>query len=139
MEITKIKVFADTNIFVSSIINPLSLPHLALEKAKSLPFCLYTSHYCFDELREVFLKKFPNKIKDLNKFLRYEFDLVTILDDFDDSYYEENLIRDPKDRLILRSSIKEGIDFILTGDKDFLESGLTHPLPVTPRDFLDKY
>ena len=31
------------------------------------------------------------------------------------------------------------IDLIITGDKDFLESGLTHPLPVSPRDFLENY
>lgn len=39
----------------------------------------------------------------------------------------------PKD---VREAINANADVLLTGDKDFLESGLTHPVIMTPADFL---
>ena len=48
----------------------------------------------------------------------------------------EVLIRDIDDRPILRAAMKAKVDIILTGDKDFLESGLDNPLIMTPADFL---
>ena len=48
---------------------------------------------------------------------------------------EEN-IRDVKDRPILRAAINAKADILLTGDKDFLESGLITPKIMTPADFL---
>ena len=49
---------------------------------------------------------------------------------------EEAKIRDANDRPILRAAIMVGADIILTGDKDFLESGIERPLIVTPAEFL---
>lgn len=48
----------------------------------------------------------------------------------------EVLIRNIDDRPILRAAMKAKVDIILTGDKDFLESGLDNPLIMTPADFL---
>ena len=39
----------------------------------------------------------------------------------------------PKD---VREAINANADVLLTGDKDFLESGLTHLVIMTPADFL---
>ncbi len=49
---------------------------------------------------------------------------------------EEKLIRDMMDRPILRSAIVSDVDIILTGDKDFLESGIDRPRMMTPSDFM---
>jgi predicted nucleic acid-binding protein len=49
---------------------------------------------------------------------------------------EEKLIRDMMDRPILRSTIVSDVDIILTGDKDFLESGIDRPRMMTPSDFM---
>ncbi len=46
------------------------------------------------------------------------------------------LIRDVKDRPILRAAIKARADVLLTGDKDFLESGVENPAIMTPAEFL---
>ena len=35
-----------------------------------------------------------------------------------------------------RAAIHANTDVLLTGDKDFLESGLTHPAIMTPAEFL---
>ena len=47
---------------------------------------------------------------------------------------EERLIRDIMDRPILRSAVVSDVDIILTGDKDFLESGIEHPRMMTPSE-----
>lgn len=46
-------------------------------------------------------------------------------------------MRDVKDRPILRAAIAANADLILTGDKDFLESGIERPLSVTASEFLN--
>jgi hypothetical protein len=45
-------------------------------------------------------------------------------------------MRDMMNRPRLRSAIVSGVDIILTGDKDFLESKIDHPRMVNPLDFL---
>ena len=49
---------------------------------------------------------------------------------------EERRIRDVNDRPILRAAIAEKVDGILTGDKDFLESGISYPKMITPAEFM---
>lgn len=53
---------------------------------------------------------------------------------------EENIsetqIRDVNDRPILRAAIEAKADVLLTGDKDFLESGVKNPMIMTPAEFL---
>ena len=49
----------------------------------------------------------------------------------------EGLIRDRKDRPILRAALDEGADPFLTGDKDFLESAVTDPRILSVAQFLD--
>ena len=48
----------------------------------------------------------------------------------------ETQIRDVNDRPILRAAIEAKADVLLTGDKDFLESGVTDPAIMTPAEFL---
>ena len=53
-----------------------------------------------------------------------------------DELNEESLIRDIKDRPILRAAIEAQADVLLTGDKDFLESGIKNPAIMTPAEFV---
>ena len=48
----------------------------------------------------------------------------------------EAKIRDIQDRPILRAAIEAKADVLLTGDKDFLESGVKSPAIMTPAEFL---
>ena len=50
---------------------------------------------------------------------------------------KENLIRDYCDRPILRAAIQAGADILLTGDKDFLDSGIKTPRVMTPAQFMN--
>lgn len=49
---------------------------------------------------------------------------------------QESLIRDINDRPILRAAICAHADILLTGDKDFLESGICHPSAISAASFL---
>ena len=54
----------------------------------------------------------------------------------DEEVAEEHLIRDVNDRTIMRAAIAAKVDVILTGDKDFLESGIKYPAMMTAAEFL---
>ena len=49
----------------------------------------------------------------------------------------ETQIRDVNDCPILRAAIEAKADVLLTGDKDFLESGVKNPAVMTPAEFLN--
>ena len=55
------------------------------------------------------------------------------------SYPNHGLIceQNVDDRPILRAAIESKADVLLTGDKDFLESGLKNPVIITPAEFLN--
>ena len=46
-------------------------------------------------------------------------------------------LRDEKDIPVLRDALFHHVDVILTGDKDFIDAGLEHPLVLSPSMFLD--
>ena len=49
---------------------------------------------------------------------------------------DEAKIRDTKDRPIYRAAVAAKVDAILTGDKDFLESGITQPAMLSVAEFM---
>ena len=88
-------------------------------------------------MKRIFNKKFPNRLASLDKFLSVALmtlDLVPIPTDENSS---ETQIRDVNDRPILRAAIETKADVLLTGDKDFRESGLENPMIMTPAEFLE--
>lgn len=54
----------------------------------------------------------------------------------DEALEAENLIRDVKDKPILRAALSSNADLFLTGDKDFLESSIKDPRIISVADFL---
>ena len=46
-------------------------------------------------------------------------------------------LRDKKDIPVLSDALCHGVDVILTGDKDFLEANLEHPLVFSPTMLYD--
>ena len=131
------KVFIDTNIFISAILFPNSKSSLAFTKALSYPFEPITSDYVIDELISKFNEKFDTHIKDLNDFLSVFISNITIIKTPALKLNKEAFIRDTKDMPILRAAIKANADYILTGDKDFLESGICKPTCISAADFLN--
>ena len=48
-------------------------------------------------------------------------------------------IRDRNDYPVLYTAIQDGVDVLITGDKDFSEVDVEHPEILTPAQFLERY
>ena len=127
----------DTNILISAALSAEGTPYKAYIKAVTFPNQGIVCDQNIDELRRIFNRKFPNKIELLERFLAMASTALTVVHPPTDMADDENLIRDIDDRPILRAAKNANADFIITGDKDFLESGITNPKIVTAAEFLD--
>lgn len=130
------RVFIDTNILISSALNPNGTPYNAYIKAVSYPNRGIISDVNVDEIRRIFNRKFPNKLSALDAFLATAMMTLELVDTPPDALWDEERIRDVKDRPIFRAAISANADYILTGDKDFLESGIQFPKAITAAEFL---
>lgn len=131
------KVLIDTNILISAALHPGSTPAAAFEKAVSHPNQGVICEQNVDELRRVFNRKFPERIKSLEQFLSLALTVLDVVPMPEVEEADEAKIRDVMDRPILRAAITAKVDVLLTGDKDFLDSGIEHPVILTASQFVD--
>lgn len=130
------KVLIDTNILISAALNDKGTPYHAFVKAVSYPNRGVVCEQNIDEMRRIFNRKFPLKIQALETFLSLALLTLEVVPTPVEEHSLEEKIRDIKDRPILRAAIYANVDILLTGDKDFLESGLYHPKIMTAADFI---
>lgn len=130
------RVMIDTNIFISAALFPNGRASQALMKALLPPFQPVTCDYVVDELHRKFQEKFPERITELEAFLYSAMDVIDVVKTPREVMEEELLIRDVKDRPILRAALSSNADFFLTGDKDFLESSVEDPRIISVAEFL---
>lgn len=130
------RILIDTNVLISAALNANGTPYQAYVKATSYPNHGLICEQNIDEMRRIFNKKFPKHITALNRFLALALTTLELVPIPTDTDITEEKIRDIKDRPILRAAINAHTDILLTGDKDFLESGVTSPIIMTPADFL---
>ena len=130
------RVLIDTNVLISAALNTDSVPYHAYVKATSYPNHGLICEQNVDELKRIFNKKFPKRLAALDKFLSIALLTLEVIPIPTDENLSESQIRDVDDRPILRAAIGAGTDILLTGDKDFLESGLKDPMIMTPAGFL---
>jgi putative PIN family toxin of toxin-antitoxin system len=130
----------DTNILISAALFPASVPAEAFFKVVTPPHVAVVCDYSLDEMRRVFNRKFPNKIADYERFvatMALSVDIVAMPPEEEAAAQEDEMkIRDLKDRPIYRAAIAAKVDAILTGDKDFLESGIMRPKMITVAEFM---
>ena len=130
------RVLIDTNVLISAALNAESAPFQAYVKAASYPNRGLICEQNVDELKRIFNKKFPQRLAALDPFLSLALLTLELVPVPLEETGAEALIRDGKDRPILRAAIAANADVLLTGDKDFLESGIEHPMILTPAEFL---
>lgn len=133
------RVLVDTNILISAALFPKGVPAQAFFKAVTPPHHAVVCDYSMDEFRRVFNAKFPHKISDYERFvsiMALSVEIVTTPPS-EESVEAEAEIRDVKDHPILRAAIASGVECILTGDKDFLESGVKKPSAITAARFME--
>lgn len=132
------RVLIDTNILISAALFPQSVPSQAYMKAVTPSHDAVVCDYSMDELRRAYNRKFIHRIKDFERFVSQLTLSVEIVSTppYEEQARNEDAIRDVNDRPILRAAIAAKVDVLLTGDKDFLESGITDPKIITATEFL---
>ena len=120
------RVLIDTNVLISAALSANGTPYQAYVKAASYPNHGLICEQNVDEIKRIFNKKFPNRLTALDKFLSLSVALLTLelIPVPVEKVMTETQIRDVNDRPILRAAIEAKADVLLTGDKDFLESGV---------------
>ena len=131
------KIFIDTNILISATLFPSGVAAKAYRKAVAFPNQGIISDYSVSELSEVFHRKFSNRIPELINFLVTALTTLRLVSTPEEEEVSVPNLRDKKDLPVLRSAIAAEADILLTGDKDFTEAGITHPVVMTPSDFLN--
>lgn len=131
------KVLIDTNILISAALNSRGTPYQAFIKAVSYPYRGILCEQNINEMRQIFNRKFPQKLDALDSFLMLASLTIEIVPTPIEEHILEEKIRDKNDRPILRAAIHAKADIILTGDKDFLESGIRNPKIMTAADFIN--
>ena len=131
------RVLLDTNILISAALSSKGTPYQAFIKAVTYPNHGMVCEQNIDELRRIFNRKFPQKIHALETFLSLALMTLELVPTPGEEHISESKIRDVNDRPILRAAIHAKADILLTGDKDFLESGLATPQILTATDFVN--
>lgn len=131
------KVLIDTNILISAALSKGGTPYRAYIKAVTYPYRGVVCEQNIDELRKVFNRKFPNKLHLLDSFLAIALTSLHLIETPIDETTQENVVRDVKDRPILRAALNANVDILLTGDKDFLEADIEKPKTMTAAEFME--
>ncbi len=130
------KVMIDTNILISGALNPSGPVAKSLYKAMTTPFEPVVCDYIVDELHRKFQEKFPDDVVQLEAFLFNALQTIRVVPTPLEETESEKAIRDIKDRPILRAAQAANVDYLLTGDKDFLESSIKNPKIINSSEFL---
>ena len=129
------RVFVDTNMVISALLfsngkTAKVFSHLLRKHT------VIISSYTREECKEVFEKKFPTKMKQLEIFFNgINFEEFATPDKIDRQKYPS--MRDVKDLPILASAILSDSDILLTGDKDFADVKIDKPLIFTPTRYFE--
>lgn len=133
------KILIDTNILISAALSSKGVPYQAFVKAVSYPNHGLLCEQNIDEMRRIFNRKFSHKIQALEGFLSLALLTLEVVSIPIEESEVEAKIRDVNDRPILRAAIHAGVDILLTGDKDFLESGILNPKIITAAEFVKEF
>ena len=120
------KIMLDTNVLISAMIFGGKAGRL-LSMLFDSEHELYVSEYIDKEFKEKLEMNWPDKSETVYR-LYHKMDIhfcesTTIL---------QGELRDKKDIPVLSDALYHNADLILTGDKDFLEANLEHPMVYSP-------
>ena len=120
---------ADTNVIISTLLFPASLPAKVLLHIAGNHELVLCDHIVA-EIRDVVSRKRSDLLGDIDVLLaQLSFELVIAPKE------PGKLIQDPKDQPILNAAIMAGVDIIVSGDKHFLKLDLEHPKTMSPAEF----
>ena len=130
------RIMLDTNVLISALLFPSRHMNYLIWKLTS-EHTIVLSSFVVEELHKVVQKKFPTKVNAVDQLLEnMSYELVYTPKKMEPDLVE---IRDMNDYPVIYTAIKEEVDILITGDKDFSDLGLNEPVIVTPAEFLAKY
>lgn len=129
----RLRVVLDTNVLVSGLAYPGSLPGRIVGAWRQGGLDVVLSRYLLDELARVLprlprVRMSPTEVRDLVDGLMFLADIVEAQGMPDES------LRDPADQPVLLTLVASRADYLVTGDKDLLALADTYPI-VTPGAF----
>ena len=133
------KILFDTNLLVPAWLYKNGVCAKAYDKAvNDKNISLFVCTHILGEFLKTCNEKFPDKMDKIQLFLNDMLTKAKLIKTPPERERipEEDLIRDIDDRPVLRAAIAAEIDIIVTGDKDFLEAGLTNIKVISPAEFL---
>ncbi|MFT4194561.1 putative toxin-antitoxin system toxin component, PIN family [Ottowia sp.] len=126
----------DTNVLLSAALFPSGMAARAYQSIAGAGHALVVSDTVIAELRGVAVRKFPARVNDMEVFIQRAAEFALIVQTPQAAVSDEARVRDPKDRPILRAAPAAGCEVLVTGDKDLLEAGITHPRVISPGRWL---
>jgi putative PIN family toxin of toxin-antitoxin system len=132
-----LRVVLDTNVLVSGLAYPGSVPGLIVGVWRRGGLDVVLSHYILEELRRVLprLKRVrlnDGEIRDLVDSLLFLADVV------EPDGGRDAMLRDVADQQVLGTFLASKADYLITGDKDLLALAEKYPI-VTPAAFWDRH
>ncbi len=130
------RVMLDTNVLLSALLFPGERMNRMMQSIFE-DHRLVLSSFVVDELLYVVKRKFPGKFQAVDCLLAtMSFELAYTPQEMEQGLFE---IRDINDYPVLYTAIQDGVDVLITGDKDFSEVDVEHPEILTPAQFLERY
>ena len=128
-----IRVVLDTNVLVSGLAYPLSVPGSIVSVWRQGGLDVVLSHFILDELCRVLprlkgISLTSAEIRDLVDSLMFMADIVEPIDVID------NNLQDINDQPVLQTFVAAQAEYLITGDRDLLVLAQDYPV-VTPGDF----
>ncbi len=130
------RVMLDTNVLLSALLFPGErmnrMMRFIFERHR-----LVLSSFVVEELTYVVKRKFPGKLKAVDSLLSaMSFELAYTPQELEPGLFD---IRDAKDYPVLYTAIREDVDILITGDKDFSDVDVERPEILTPAQFIEGY
>lgn len=130
------RVLLDTNVLFSMMVYPTPWTfRLEYELGKN-DIQLFVTDYSISELQTVVSRKSPSRTDILSEFFsKLPFERLKAPNN--PSPHDYPYIRDEDDLPILAAAIDANIDYLISGDKDFLSVKTDKLRILSPREFLD--
>jgi uncharacterized protein len=131
------RVVLDTNVLVSGIAYPESIPGRIVRVWRQGGLDVVLSRYILDEMSRVLprlsrISLTSDEIRDLTDSLMFLADMV------EPDSVEEAVLRDAADQQVLGTLRASRADYLITGDKDLLALAERYPI-VTPAAFWERH
>lgn len=129
----------DTNLLVSIIIKPASLPEKALATAKQKGRLCFSESTRKEVVQVLMRNKFDRYLPPKERLEKLEA-ILSQSDFFLTEGYDVDVCRDPEDNKFLDLALAAKVTCIITGDRDLLELHPFNGIPIiSATDFLSRF